>query len=297
MKTKKVLTCLVAVAVLLVMVSASSLTVSATQPGTAVFSAGDLTASAGGTVVAELTLKGSSITAFQGVLLYDRDVFTLEKVEKTSPLKGLTVFGEKAGVFENGSFIYAHAQGIDMDGPVLKFTFKVDSGAKNGNYPLSIVDTKAYDAKSTDLKTSVSSAGSVTVSGGSGQKGTPDKVPTNPNPPAVMPPNLPSPNQDPQDPNPQTNPPGPDDPAIQNPDDPTASGIPGDPEGSVPRKEPPVMVRPAEPPVDDSEGVPASSPLFGGSILLYVIIALGVLVVVGIVVVIVVTRKKNRRIG
>ena len=292
MKTKKVLTCLVAVAVLLVMVSASSFTVSATQPGTAVFSAGDLTASAGGTVVAELTLKGSSITAFQGVLLYDRDVFTLEKVEKTSLLRGLTVFGDKAGVFENGSFIYAHAQGIDMDGPVLKFTFKVDSGAKNGNYPLSVVDTKAYDAKSTDLKTSVSSAGSVTVSGGSGQKGAPGKTPTNPNPTTVLP-TVPTPNTEP----PVTNPPDSPDTDPENPTDPTASGIPGDPEGSASRKEPPVMVRPAEPVVDNSDGVPASSPLFGGSVLLYVIIALGVLVVVGIVVVIVVTRKKNRRIG
>ena len=293
MKTKKALTCLITVVVLLAMLSTASLTVSATQPGAATFSVGDLTASAGGTFVAELTLKGTDISGFQGVLLYDRDAFTLEKIEKSSTLKGITAFDIENNLYKSGSFMYAHAQGANMDGAVLTFTFKVASGAKNGAYPFALVNTRALNSKPADLKTSVASAGSVTVSNGAGQVGTPGQVPNNPNLPVLTSeqpipntselPNFPSPNNNPNtDPN---NPP--------NPSDPDASAISGASGNGSPSSI--ILVPPVPIDSDDSADVSSSSTLFGGGVLLYILIGLGALVIAGVVVVIVVTRKKNRR--
>lgn len=107
----------------------------------------DVTVSAGQTVTTELIMKGT-FASFQGVLVYDTDALTLEKVEATSLISGsMTIFKQEntTGKFLNGSFVSAAANDSTIDGAVLTFTFTGGSNAK-GTYSFSLEEMLVYDA-------------------------------------------------------------------------------------------------------------------------------------------------------
>ena len=112
----------------------------------------DISVSPGNTVTTELIMDGT-FAAFQGLLVYDTNALTLEKIEATSALSGsMTMFkqDEITDEFMDGSFVSALANNTEINGAVLTFTFRAESNA-NGTYSFSINQFLVYDEEGTEL--------------------------------------------------------------------------------------------------------------------------------------------------
>lgn len=112
----------------------------------------DISVSPGNTVTTELIMDGT-FASFQGLLVYDTNALTLEKIEATSALSGsITMFSqdEITDEFKDGSFASALANNAEINGAVLTFTFRAGSNA-NGTYSFSIAQFLVYDENGTEL--------------------------------------------------------------------------------------------------------------------------------------------------
>lgn len=112
----------------------------------------DVSVSPGKTVTTEL-IMGGTFAAFQGLLVYDTNALTLEKIEATSALSGsMTMFNqdEITDEFKDGSFVSASANNAEINGAVITFTFRAGSNA-NGTYSFSISQFLVYDENGTEL--------------------------------------------------------------------------------------------------------------------------------------------------
>ena len=168
MQVKKMLIGFATVAVLFSMMAGTMMPVSATGAKKVQFSVSEAAVKAGQTVVVEISVEGTDIAGLQGKLAYDEAAFTVEKAEGTQELdaNAILTFHEDADKkIVDGRFAYASAAGKDMNGVILKYTFKATDIA-NGTYALTLEDLMVFDGKGKDIPLEAVKSGVLTATGG-----------------------------------------------------------------------------------------------------------------------------------
>lgn len=169
MKIKKILIGFISVAVLMSTMMGTMMTVSAAGGKKVEFSISEASVKAGQTVVVEVSAKGAGIAGIQGKLAYDSEALTLEKAEGTDELdpNAILTFREdqKTKKFINGQFAYVTSAGKDMNGVILKYTFKAADTA-NGTYAFALEGLMVFDDQAKEISSETVKAGSLTVTGG-----------------------------------------------------------------------------------------------------------------------------------